>query len=78
MEAFEILLEIAKRKTLEKERGISVGKGVVRLKFVKPTPIIRNDKSFNHISAYIIDNPTKWKQDKFYTKQKSQILIFSF
>ncbi|MGB1205808.1 MAG: transposase [Chitinophagales bacterium] len=28
--------------------------------------IIRNDKSFNNISAYIINNPTKWKEDKFY------------
>jgi REP-associated tyrosine transposase len=28
--------------------------------------IIRNEKSFNHISKYIINNPQYWKKDKFY------------
>lgn len=28
--------------------------------------IIRNEKSFYMISAYILDNPIKWEQDKFY------------
>ena len=26
--------------------------------------IIRNDKEYNHISQYIIDNPVKWQNDK--------------
>jgi REP element-mobilizing transposase RayT len=30
--------------------------------------IIRNEKSYLLISNYIIDNPTKWQNDKFYTK----------
>ena len=30
--------------------------------------IIRNDKSYNTISEYIINNPTNWKDDKFLTK----------
>lgn len=29
--------------------------------------IIRNQKSFDNISQYIIDNPLKWKEDRFYT-----------
>lgn len=29
--------------------------------------IIRDDKSFHTISEYIIDNPLKWAEDKFYT-----------
>lgn len=29
--------------------------------------IIRNDKSFQTISEYIINNPLKWTEDKFYT-----------
>ena len=28
--------------------------------------IIRNEKSFQRISAYIINNPQKWPEDKFY------------
>lgn len=28
--------------------------------------IIRNEKSFYTISEYIVDNPLKWKEDKFY------------
>ncbi len=28
--------------------------------------IIRNEKSFNNISEYIVNNPEKWVQDKFY------------
>ena len=28
--------------------------------------IIRNEKSFETISDYIINNPLRWKQDKFY------------
>lgn len=28
--------------------------------------IIRNDSSFQRISKYIIENPSKWKEDKFY------------
>ncbi|NQX80755.1 MAG: hypothetical protein HRT66_02015 [Flavobacteriaceae bacterium] len=28
--------------------------------------IIRNTKSFNQISTYIINNPTKWDDDMFY------------
>ncbi len=30
--------------------------------------IIRNQKSYQTISAYIINNPAKWKDDKFHTK----------
>ncbi len=29
--------------------------------------IIRNDKSFQRISNYIINNPSKWTDDKFFT-----------
>ena len=29
--------------------------------------IIRNEKSFHTISEYIVDNPLKWREDKFYT-----------
>jgi REP element-mobilizing transposase RayT len=28
--------------------------------------IIRDEKSYNQISAYIIDNPHKWQDDKYY------------
>lgn len=28
--------------------------------------IIRNEKSFHTISEYIVDNPLKWSEDKFY------------
>jgi putative transposase len=30
--------------------------------------IIRDEKSYQRISEYIINNPYKWKDDKFYTK----------
>ena len=30
--------------------------------------IIRNEKSYQTISDYIVQNPEKWEQDKFYTK----------
>jgi len=30
--------------------------------------IIRNEQSYQTISEYIINNPEKWKDDKFYTK----------
>ena len=30
--------------------------------------IIRNEKSFQNISNYIINNPSLWKDDKFFTK----------
>ena len=30
--------------------------------------IIRNEQSYQTISDYIINNPVKWKEDKFYTK----------
>lgn len=30
--------------------------------------IIRNEKSNQNISAYIINNPAKWKDDKFYNQ----------
>jgi REP element-mobilizing transposase RayT len=30
--------------------------------------IIRNEQSYQTISEYIINNPSKWKDDKFYTK----------
>jgi len=30
--------------------------------------IIRNEKSFNKISEYIINNPENWEKDKFYDK----------
>ncbi|HSI70057.1 MAG TPA: hypothetical protein VK941_07480 [Gillisia sp.] len=30
--------------------------------------IIRNERSYQNISAYIINNPKKWKEDKFYRK----------
>jgi REP element-mobilizing transposase RayT len=29
--------------------------------------IIRNEKSFQQISEYIISNPMRWKEDKFYS-----------
>ena len=32
--------------------------------------IIRNDKSYNIISDYIIDNPIKWKKDKFFNSDR--------
>ena len=32
--------------------------------------IIRDDKSFNNISKYIINNPLNWRDDKFYNKTK--------
>jgi putative transposase len=28
--------------------------------------IIRNEKSYQHISDYIVNNPKNWRQDKFY------------
>ncbi len=28
--------------------------------------IIRNEQSYHNISAYIINNPAKWKNDKFH------------
>ncbi|MBK8443154.1 MAG: hypothetical protein IPL35_06935 [Sphingobacteriales bacterium] len=28
--------------------------------------IIRNEQSYQRISDYIINNPTKWTEDKFY------------
>jgi putative transposase len=28
--------------------------------------IIRNEQSFNTISEYILNNPLKWQEDKFY------------
>ena len=31
--------------------------------------IIRNEKSFQNISNYIINNPGKWNEDKFYKKE---------
>ena len=31
--------------------------------------IIRNEKSFKTIAEYIINNPKKWQEDKFYNKQ---------
>ena len=30
--------------------------------------IIRNEQSYQHIANYIINNPAKWDNDKFYTK----------
>ncbi|HUH46061.1 MAG TPA: transposase, partial [Arenibacter sp.] len=30
--------------------------------------IIRNKRSNQHISQYIIDNPKKWRDDKFFEK----------
>ncbi len=30
--------------------------------------IIRNDQSYQSISDYIINNPAKWREDKFFTK----------
>lgn len=30
--------------------------------------IIRDEKSYNHISIYIANNPSKWQDDKFYAK----------
>ena len=32
--------------------------------------IIRNNKSFENILNYIINNPLKWEEDKFYEKLK--------
>jgi REP element-mobilizing transposase RayT len=31
--------------------------------------IIRNEKAYQRISAYIINNPSNWKEDKFYKKK---------
>jgi putative transposase len=31
--------------------------------------IIRNEQSYNNISNYIINNPAKWNEDKFYKMQ---------
>lgn len=28
--------------------------------------IIRNEESYNRIASYIINNPLKWKNDKFF------------
>ena len=33
--------------------------------------IIRNEQSYQRISEYIINNPAKWSDDKFYAKQKT-------
>lgn len=33
--------------------------------------IIRNEQSYQTISNYIINNPAKWEEDKFYSKKKS-------
>ncbi|MFA6400006.1 MAG: hypothetical protein WCX31_00035 [Salinivirgaceae bacterium] len=30
--------------------------------------IIRDEQSYQNISDYIIDNPSKWDGDKFYNK----------
>ncbi len=30
--------------------------------------IIRDEKSYHRISEYIINNPAKWAEDKFYSK----------
>jgi len=30
--------------------------------------IIRDEQSYQRISAYIIDNPKNWKEDKFYER----------
>ena len=30
--------------------------------------IIRNERSYINIAEYIIDNPAKWEEDRFYTK----------
>ncbi|MCL1969580.1 MAG: transposase, partial [Bacteroidetes bacterium] len=30
--------------------------------------IIRNDKSYQYIADYIINNPAEWEKDKFYKK----------
>jgi REP element-mobilizing transposase RayT len=30
--------------------------------------IIRNEQSYQAISNYILNNPTKWTEDKFYRK----------
>ncbi|MDR1937631.1 MAG: hypothetical protein LBQ73_03910 [Tannerellaceae bacterium] len=32
--------------------------------------IIRNEQSYQNISNYIINNPAKWTEDKFYTDRK--------
>jgi REP element-mobilizing transposase RayT len=31
--------------------------------------IIRNSKSYQHIAGYIVNNPAKWKDDKFYYQE---------
>jgi len=36
--------------------------------------IIRNDESFKRISDYIINNPSKWKNDNFFVSPQSQPL----
>jgi putative transposase len=34
--------------------------------------IIRNERSYDRISEYIINNPAKWAADKFYKNQKNR------
>ena len=34
--------------------------------------IIRNEKSYQHISEYIINNPSKWQNDKFYLNKNTR------
>ena len=35
--------------------------------------IIRNEQSFHNISGYIINNPGKWEEDKFYQKNNDRL-----
>lgn len=50
---------------LAKDRGEYLGKFWQRDYYEN---IIRNDEAFIKISEYIINNPAKWRDDKFYTK----------
>jgi REP element-mobilizing transposase RayT len=35
--------------------------------------IIRNEKSYQYIADYIINNPAKWEKDRFYILQERKI-----
>ncbi len=50
---------------LYKSQNITMGKFWQRNYYEH---IIRNEKSYATISDYIVNNPAKWKEDKFYSK----------
>jgi REP element-mobilizing transposase RayT len=38
--------------------------------------IIRNEKSYQYIANYIVNNPPNWNKDKFYKKEKNNCIIY--